>query len=93
MVTIATHNRFTEKTKEKQKRKNKTIATAMKHLVTSLVIITKKVSKKNKMRQKHLEYSVIYFNLGTVLEAEYFDSYGDSSAGNRLKAYLNGILG
>ena len=91
MVTITTDNRFSGKTKTKQKRK--TIATAIKHLVTSLVIITKKVSKKNKMKQKHYEYLLIHFNLGTVLEAEYFDSYGDSSAGNRLKAYLNGILG
>ena len=36
---------------------------------------------------------MIYFNLGAVLEAKYFDTHGDSSAGNRLKDYLNGILG
>ena len=45
------------------------------------------------MKQEHYEYSVIYFNLGTVLEAEYFDTHADSFAGNRLKNYLNGILG
>ena len=56
-------------------------------------MIAKTVSKKNKMKQKHFEYSVIYFNLGTVLESENFDSYGDSSAGYRLRDYLNGITG
>ena len=49
--------------------------------------------QESKVPQKQYEYSLTYFNLGTVLEAENFDSYGDSSAGNRLRDYLNGITG
>ena len=81
------------KLKRNKKEKNESYSHKKTDPVTSLVIIAKAVSKKNKMKQKHYEHSVIYFNLGTVLEAENFDSYGDSSAGNRLKNYLNGILG
>lgn len=36
---------------------------------------------------------VVDATTGAVLEAKYFDTHGDSSAGNRLKDYLNGILG
>lgn len=39
------------------------------------------------------QYSVIFFNLGAVLEARYFDTHKDGSAGNCLKDYLNGIVG
>lgn len=49
--------------------------------------------QESKVPQKQYEYSVTCFNLGTVLEAENFDSYGDSSAGYRLRDYLNGITG
>ena len=55
LVTIATDNRFSGKTKAKQIRK--TIATAIKRLVTSLVINTNKVSKRDKARHEHNEYS------------------------------------